>query len=172
MTASVKYWRLPEEERDFVSFVDSIEPAVALAPRTVAKPEQLEWKPLANAFASEEGRYLITLERLLPQIRILETTGTEGPGYKVDVVASPVLMYYRGRMIAPNRLVSSSLSADWQFLGEDGGSMQDQPADFIRWATRVMQWVRNVAPGWYQHNAHRITAKAEAARQSGLELVS
>lgn len=173
MTASVKYWRVPDEERDFIAFVDSIEPAVALVPRTVAKPGELTWRPLAEAFGSDDDHYVITLQRLLPQVRLLvDAEGPSGLGYKVDVVASPVLFYYRGRMIAPNRLVSSALSADWRFLGEDGCSMEDQPADFVRWAKRVMQWVRKQAPGWYQHKAHRITPKAEAARQAGLELVS
>jgi hypothetical protein len=172
MSASVKYWRLPEEEREFIEYLNSIEPTVALIPDIFLNLEDPEWEPLEQAFARDASRYLITPARFVSQARVLKVNGANGNEFKVDVVASPVLFYYRGRMIAPNRLSSTALSADWSYLTEDQRTMEDKPADFVRWAKRVMQWVRRVAPGWHQHRAHRITAKAEAARRAGLELIS
>lgn len=55
----------------------------------------------------------------------------------------------------------TSFSVDWR----------DKPADFVRWGKKVMQWVRKVAPGWHRYKHHRITAKAEAARERGMEMV-
>lgn len=172
MSASVKYWRLPEEERDFIDFLGSLEPTLAIAPGFHSGAGNLRWQSLEEAFASGGDSYLIAPSCFLPQMRTVHSKGTEGEGSKISVVASPTVFYYRGRMIAPNRLSASALSADWTFLAEDGRTLEDKPAEFVRWAKKVMQWVRKQAPGWHQHKAHRITAKAEAARLRGLELVS
>jgi hypothetical protein len=169
MSASVKYWRLVEEEKDFIGYLSSIEPTVALAARVYPSLDLVRWQPLDTAFASNEERYLITPSRLAPQVRLIPAPDA---GFKVDVVSSPILFYYRGRMLAERRLSATALSAEWTYLADDRATVIDKSDDFIRWAKRVMQWVRRAAPGWYRHKAHRITEKAEAARQAGLELIS
>jgi len=49
--------------------------------------------------------------------------------------------------------------------------MIDLPSDYIRWGKRILQWARRSAPGTYRSKNYRITSKAEAARQAGMEMI-
>lgn len=170
MSASVSYWRLPEEESALVEYLDSLEPTVALATHFHTGTESRTWQPLKTAFASGGAAYLIAPTRFLPDMRILQSPDDHG-GNNVDIVSSPTLIYARGQMIAPNRLSGSALTADWTHLAEDRRTVERKPEEFVRWAKKVMQWVRKQAPDWHLYKAHRITARADAARRGGLELV-
>ena len=169
MSASVKYWRLPEEEADLLEYLKSLEPTVVFVPRVFASAEEVRWVSLAQGFASDSERLFITPQRCLDHARTTWIEGPTGAGYTVDLAKSPVLYYRRGSL-RENRLTTTALTAEWTYRTADGKTILDHPADFIRWARKVMQWVRRAAPGWYQFKANRITPKAEAARAAGLEL--
>jgi hypothetical protein len=157
MTATVQYWRLPEEEQDMVDYLRSTGSIMALPVRRVAKPEDLVWKPVDEALLEPDASFLLTLAELVPQMQLHQNE----EGYAADVTKTPALLYARGQLVTPQRLSSTSLSAEWD----------DEPADFVRWGKRVMQWVRRVAPGWHKYKHQRITPKADAAREAGIEMI-
>lgn len=155
MTATVQYWRMPEEEADLVAYLRSTGTIMALPVRRVATVEELVWKPIDEALREPDGKFLITLAELVPQMKVHHSE----KGFAASVVRTPALFYRRGRL-TPQGMTQTSLSAEWS----------DMPADFVRWGKRVMQWVRTTVPDWHRHKQNRITAKAEAARQAGLEM--
>jgi hypothetical protein len=156
VTASVQYWRLPDEEADLVEYLRSTGSIMALPTRRVAKPEDLVWKPVEETLRDADDSFLLTPAKFVPQMQLHQ----DEEGYAASVTKTPALLYSRGQLITPQRLSSTALSVDWD----------DQPADFVRWGKNVMQWVRSVAPGWYKYKHHRITQKADAARAAGMEM--
>lgn len=156
MTASVQYWRLPEEEAELVAYLESLEPTVALPLRRVATADKVVWQPLAEALRAPDAAFLITPARFAGELKIHH--GEDG--YAANVTTTPALHYSRGQLVTPQRLSSTGLSAIWN----------DHPDELVRWGKKVMQWVRHVAPSWYRYKHHRITPKAEAAREAGMEM--
>lgn len=157
MSASVQYWRLPEEEGDMIAYLRSLGPVMALPVRRVAAAEQLVWRPVEETLCERDPSFLITLE---PFVALMKLHHGED-GVAASVVRTPALLYTRGQLVEPNTLSQTSLSADWE----------DKPADFVRWGKKVMQWVRRTAPGWHRYKHHRITGKADAARAAGMEMM-
>jgi hypothetical protein len=166
MTASVQYWRLPEEEADMVAYLQSLGPTMALPLRTVVAAADLIWKPVDEALRDADETFLIAPAAFVSAMKIYRDEEGFGP----DVVSTPALFYSRGRIV-DQQLYSTSLTARWSHLADDQKTTIDKPADFIRWGKKVMQWTRRVAPGWYKHKLHRITPKADAAREAGMEMV-
>jgi hypothetical protein len=156
MTASVQYWRLPEEEADMIGYMKSSGRIMALPLRRVSNVDDLTWRPLDEALREPDLAFLITPEEFVPAMQVHHNE----QGFAADVVRTPALHYSRGQLVTPNQLSSTSLSATWA----------DHPADFVRWGRKVMEWVRRTVPDWYKYKHHRITAKAEAARIDGMEM--
>lgn len=171
MSISVKYWRLPEEELDLARYLESLEPTLVFAGQVYPRREDIRWVSVEEGFRSPASRLLITPARFVDLVRISWVERLSEEGYTVDHTKSPVLFYRRGGL-TDNQLSSTALTVESSYLADDGKTSLDHPADFVRWTKKVMQWVRKASPGWYQHKAHRITPKAEAARQAGLELES
>lgn len=166
MTASVQYWRLPEEEADLVAYLQSLGPTMALPHRRVAAAADLIWKPVDEALRETDDTFLITPAAFVSEMKVHRNER----GYAASAVATSALSYSRG-LIVDQQLYSTSLGAEWSYLADDGKTTIDKPADFIRWAKKVMQWTRRVAPGWHRYKHHRITPKADAAREAGMEMV-
>jgi hypothetical protein len=114
---------------------------------------------------------LITPARFIDGVRTTWVEGASDTGYSVDIAKSPVLYYRRGAL-EDKTLSTTALSAEWTYLSDDGKTILDHSADFVRWGKKVMQWVRKAAPLWYEYKAHRLTQKAEDARRAGLQLES
>ncbi|MEJ7598239.1 MAG: hypothetical protein WKG01_10045 [Kofleriaceae bacterium] len=165
MTATVQYWRLPEEEADMIAYLTSLGPTVALPVRRVASVEALVWRPLEDALRDDDNSFLITPSDLASQMKVHHNA----QGYAADVTSTPALLYTRGRLVA-NQLVFTSFAGSWDHLDDDH-AVTDKPIEFIRWGKKVMQWVRRTAPNWYRFKQHRITPKAEAARDAGMEMI-
>ncbi|MGZ3417085.1 MAG: hypothetical protein ACXVEE_04425 [Polyangiales bacterium] len=167
MTASVQYWRLPEEEVDLVTYLQSVEQTMALPLRRVATVEELVWNPIEDALREPDASFLITPARFVPAMQVHR----DERGFAASVVTTPALLYSRGIYVTPQCLSSTALSAEWRYPAVDIRTMVDHPADFVRWGKKVMTWIRRSVPDWYRYKHHRITAKAEAARRAGIELM-
>ena len=139
-----------------VAYLQSTGAVVAIPLDRVARREDLAWKPIDVALRDAHGSFLLTPEQLAPQMQVHH----DERGYGPDVTTTPALLYTRGQLIAPQRLSSTALSADWE----------DKPPELVRWGKQVMQWVRRTTPDWHRYKHHRITAKAAAARDAGMEM--
>jgi hypothetical protein len=165
MTATVQYWRLPEEEADMIAYLTSLGPTMALPVRRVASAEELVWRPIEEALRDDDDSFLVAPAELTPQMKLHHNA----QGYAADVTSTPALLYTRGRLVA-NQLVFTSLAGAWDHLDDDN-TVIDKPIEFVRWGRKVMQWVRRAAPNWHRFKQHRITPKAEAARDAGMEMI-
>jgi len=157
MTASVQYWRLPEEEAAMIDYLSSRGSVIAMPVRRVASVDQLVWRPVSEALEEPDPTFLITPGKFAADMNV----HVDEDGVAANVVTTPALFYARGQFVDQRTLTSTSLSVEWD----------DKPAEIVRWGRNVMQWVRRVAPGSYRYKHHRITAKADAARAAGMEMV-
>lgn len=123
--------------------------------------------PLQEALEKADDTFLITPARFVTEMKVHHND----QGYAASVTATPALFYSRGRLLDGRRLMTTSLTAEWDHLADDGKTIVEKPAEFVRWGKSVMQWVRRAAPGWYRYKSQRITPKAEAAREAGLEVI-
>jgi hypothetical protein len=157
MTATVQYWRLPEEEAAMIDYLSSLGSVMAMPVRRVANVEQLVWSPVSEALKEPDPTFLITPEKFAAGMKVY----VHEDGVAANVVTTPALFYARGQLVDQRTLTSTSLSVEWD----------DKPAEFVQWGRKVMQWVRRVAPDWYLYKHHRITKLADAARAAGVEMV-
>lgn len=149
--------------------LQSIEPVVAIATDPVESPDLLRWQPLVETLRSDGSEYLIVPSRFLSEVKSYRIDSPVESGFVVDAIRSPVLFYTSGKL-RDNRLATTVVGADWSYLSDDERTTIDKSAEFVRWAKRVMQWVRAASPYWYKYKSQRITEKAERARQAGLEV--
>ena len=171
MASAVTWWRLPEEEEDFITFLESADSTLALPLRTFERKEDVVFRPVRDVLTSDDfPRVLLTPASLAQQAEVIYIDTPLRKGYTVSQRKSQVLFYSRGQIIKPNVLSSSAVSADWDYLTEDESQRLRQPEEFVKWGKKIMQWVKKKAPGWHQHKNHLVTPKAEAARATGLEL--
>jgi hypothetical protein len=155
MTASVQYWPLPDEEAKMVKYLRSTGSIMALPVRRVAKPEDLEARRRGAArvirclVPNYTGRVRVA-DAAAPRRRRLYGERHEDAGAGVLArtarhTAAPLIHCAQRRLGGQARRLRA--------VGK-----------------KVMQWVRTTAPGWHKYKQHRITAKADAAREAGMEM--
>ena len=125
MTATVQYWRLPEEEADMIEYLRSLGSVMAMPVRTVANVEQLVWRPVEEALREPDPTFLITPQKFVADMKLY----SDDQGVAASVVSTPALFYSRGQLVEDKTLSSTSLSVEWD----------DKPAEFVRWGRKVMR---------------------------------
>ena len=168
MSLVVAFWRLPEEERELVAYLQTDQEVMAVPNRLVESAEQIIWRPLVATLEERDDSFLIALPAFIPGMKVHRVNSG---GVCIDVVSAPALLYRRGTFWRPNRLLPTKLQVNTSYLAENGRTTIDLPSDYIRWGKRVLQWARRTAPGTYRSKNYRITPKAEAARQGGMEMI-
>jgi hypothetical protein len=166
MSSVVTFWRLPEEEADLVGYLLEDPAIMAVTNPIVDSPAHIVWKPLEQALREKERTLLITHPELIAQMKLVYV-GSEG--VRIAITSAPALLYKRGRFLKRNQLLPTTLQVNTSYLADDGKTTIDLPSDYIRWGKRVLQWARRSAPNRFKN--YRITPKAEAARQAGMEMV-
>lgn len=171
MPAAVTFWRFPEEEEEFVRFLESSGPVVGVPKGKVQDRSKLTLLPLNELLAQDPSSVLIGIRGVLKDLPIRAYPDENGESYGVLFTHVPVLTYRRGRLLAPNQLGASHISGDWTVLSEDKKSVLDQPEEFVKWGKTVLGWVRKHTPEWHQYKTYRVTNKVAGAIKSGLEIV-
>jgi len=167
MPSVVTFWRLPEEEAEFIDFLTSTGEVTWVPWQKVRDRALLEPQPLETLTTEDPDSVLIGLRDTLGEIPV--NTLEEG-SFAVVATEVPMLIYQRGKWRGPNKLGSSNLSGEWIVLTRDGRRI-DQPEKFVKWGKKVLQWVRRQTPLWHQYERYRITPKVAEAIKNGLELV-
>src|SRR5688572_20691232 len=94
MTASVQYWRLPEEESEMIAYLQSVGPTVALPICAVSTEAELAWMPIEVALREPNARFLITPATLASHLKF----SRKEDGYWPSVTRTPALIYSRGHL--------------------------------------------------------------------------
>jgi len=168
MTLSVHYWRLPDEEADLAARLQQ-EPGIVATPNElVESAKKIVWKPLAKVLAGKGDSFLITLPEFVSQMKIIRV---DQDGVCIAVTSAPALLYDRGVFLTKKELLPTALYVSTSYLAEDQRTVVDLPTDFIRWGKRILSWVKRSAPDTHHFKTYRITAKAEAARKAGVQMI-
>ncbi len=189
--AAVTYWRLPEEDDTFLTYLERSEDIVACTHGWVASPESLKSLPIREFIESKEPERLIFGSREFMEMTPIMSMEQEGRTVFSRIYSrGPVIAYSRGKWRGPGRLGQSNLVFNLtrgvledsiqdglikvprppsvQVWDVDKTTFIPQPPEFIRWARRVMQWMRrHTRP----HGYYRVTPRVAAEVENGLELV-
>jgi hypothetical protein len=169
MAEAVTFWRFPEEEPEFVRFLESLGPVVALPKGKVTNKSQLQLRSLEELLADGVDSLLLALPGMLGELPIRQYQDDTGQSWAVLFTDIPVLTYRRGVWRGPQQLGGTHISGSWTILSDDQSRILDQPAAYIRWGKKVLAWVRKQTPQTYNH--YRVTSKVAEAIQSGLQIV-
>jgi hypothetical protein len=141
---------------------------VATPNELVESAKKIVWKPLTTTLAGKYDSFLITLPEFVSQMKIIRV---DQDGVCIAVTSAPALLYYRGVFLTKKELLPTALHVRTSYVAEDQRTIVDLPADFIRWGRRILNWVKRSAPDTYHFKTYRITAKAEAARKAGVQMI-
>ena len=168
VAVTATFWWLPEEEDDFLRFLERDTRVVALpleAPDRVAATAPRELIESENP-----ARVFLTLRPYLESVRYVsyQTNGRALLG--IDAMSSPVLSYSRCLFRRDNELGQGNISFHGQCLVVDGGGLVPKPAELVSWAKRVVARVRKTTPGWHQYKRYRVTDAVTEGVARGLKL--
>ena len=157
----ITYWIAPEEEYEFIQFLQSTGPIIAFA---------AEWKETKVAVAPQK------LEDFLQAINpsqlmiaqenayvIVETHGFSGRvRYNITAEQSAVITYRRGRLVG-DKLGQSNL-AFYSAVSE-----RPKKADELLqlWGKKVFRWVRDRTPHLDETGKYRLTSNAKRGVDMG-----
>src|SRR5260370_41031597 len=113
MPAVVTYWQLPDDDKDFLDFVQTTGTVLALPDRWVKRKEELALQPMVSYFQLHD-RGQFSLEKHVLQISIDEHETSDGLRFGVPVMEPCVIAYERGRFLN-GKLTLPNLSAYWDY---------------------------------------------------------
>lgn len=171
MPISVTFWQLPEEEENFIEFLEKDERVVAFPAESRKPVSELSLEVPSRLTRGDEPLILLALKPHVSQIKSVEYTQDGSKLFGIDATNSPVIMYERGAFREPGKLGQSVIAAHLEALTEDGKGLRRKPDEFCKWAQSVAKWVRRNTPQWHQYKSYRITGKVADAMTEGIELV-
>ncbi len=184
--AVVTYWRLPEEDDKFLTYLEKSEDIIACIDEWVIDPKELDPLSIRELIQMNDPAELLFGPREFMEMTPI--TSMEKDGRRVFgryYGDGPVIAYSRGVWRGPGRLGKSNLVFNPtrgvpnstvkipqppEFLAWEPGAtiFVPQPPAFIRWGRRVMQWMRRHTQ---PHGYYRVTPRVAAEVENGLELV-
>jgi hypothetical protein len=167
MAGVVGYWQLPEEERQFLAFVEGTgdilavptywaETRAEMAPERITSfidrldpgdlyfgPSELQWDIEARHFG----------DKLL---------------FGVSQMMSCVVGYDRGRL-RDGEITLSNLSVYWDYPSKDGSQIVRKSELFVKWSKRILDWVRRRTTERVECNGYpyRATKRVKDAVNNG-----
>jgi len=173
MAAVLSFYQLPEEEENFLKYVEGSGKILAVPSLPMRSREDLRplpfhefihrFDPDVVYFGLEEHANLIVVSPYLDE---------QGEFVTVNNMRSPLVHYRRPRWRDPKRLTMSNLVAYWSYPDEKKTAMLDQPREFVKWAKKIYQQVRKIAPPLSENKFIRVTPGVEAAMREGVTLGS
>jgi hypothetical protein len=172
MPTVFSFWRLPEEEQDFLAFLDKSGGAVAIPFERFRRKEDMVFQPISELLESENpDAVLFSLQNLADQLRIHAVSDDLGTYYTASPMDSSMIAYERGKLSTDRKLGVTSLAAYWKFLNDADNQFADKPAEFVSWGKRVFRWLRRTAPIRHESDARPCTEKVAKAIERRLILV-
>ena len=163
------FWRLPEEEQDFLAFLDKRGGAVAVPFESFRRKESIAFRPIRELLESDDpDAVLFCPKEFSGQLRIHEFSDDLGIYFTASPMDSPVIAYRRGKLRTERELGITSFAAYWKFVNDAGDRWLDKPEEFVFWGKRVFRWLRRTATIRREPEACPFTEKAATAIERGL----
>ena len=170
MASVMVFWWFPEEEQEFLQYLNKSGLLVAVTDKIVTDPTEIVVSGFDTILASGADRILFTRDSFAASLRIESGMDRGRPCYGVSARQSPFISYSRGAIIPTKKLRQSKLYAEATFL-DDHGEVVQKPMEFVKWYKRVFGWASQRTPLWHQYKSYRITERVASAIQEGWELV-
>ena len=162
---------MPEEEADFVSFLERTGNVWAIPTSWAQTPQELAPVPLREYLEQQNPDQVFLCPHDFAAKTVIVQQRQDGQDWVlVDSMASYVASYHRGWITPSRELVGNSISAYYYSLNQDHTGLLNKEPAFKKWAEKVFRWVRKWASA--RHNyvwptgdemPFRITPRAEAA---------
>jgi hypothetical protein len=173
------FWQLPEEEPEFLGFLNSTGNVIAFPDYGVVSPDERKPTPLEDYLrkCSSPYHFLFGLERFADRICGKYSTkflAREGHGHHhTDVFSSWVMGYSGAQLRDLNKLSKSNLFT--YFTARKTGDPDDdaKKAEFKRWVNKVFAYAKKRSPESVELHSHfyPATKKAkEAAVSENIQL--
>jgi hypothetical protein len=154
MPGVVGYWQLPADEKDLLDFLQGTGAILALPDNWVGTREGVVPQPIVPFIDQHDpDQFLFGLAKHVLQVRIEERT-FEGVVYFGPAVMEPCLIAYRRGKLRSGQVVLSNLSAYWDYPSADASELIEKDQEFVRWAKKVMGWVRKFTPERIECNGY------------------
>ncbi len=183
MPAVVTFWQLPGDEKDFLRYLKKTGNVLGIPDLAQKSLEALTPQPLEDCFETPDDFYLGLDEfaRSAP-IKEFEYQGEE-EGRKGERLfaldyMSPCLIHYTRPRIRNGKLGQSNLYAYWEHPAELDTCfvswmprlyLKKKDPNFVKWAKKVLNWVRRRTPEKIEYNGYpyRATKRAKEAMLAG-----
>lgn len=169
MASSVTFAQLPEEEPALLAYLAESGDVWARAAGDDPTAPLWEPKPLGEflqRFTSEiRDKYNSTVKVYLGARSdildpVVHTCGVGPIPHLVDFLASNVIHYSRGEFHPSSRELTSSHLAFHSTYLDTRGDCQHKPQAFLKWANKVLSWVRRNTPGQVRPEGMNYTIRA------------
>jgi hypothetical protein len=145
MTAVLSYWQVPDEEQDFLCFLQSTGSVVALPSHAVKTKAELKPERLKDFIEKHDPLQLeFGLPHLLSEADIEQQQFGQELLYKVATMRPCLIGYNRPKFWA-GELGRSNLSAYWDYSNREKSKLIQKSPEFVKWAKTVFSWARKRA---------------------------
>ena len=176
MATVVSFWRFPDEEEEFLDFLDKTGRVTAIPYKKFHSLEEIVPQSLRQIIKDSDSNLashalLIGLDRWMDQIRVDPCIHNGENILAISYIHSPLIVYGRGEFRESKKLGMSNLCAHRSYYNDEK-KLVHKPNDFVKWSKKVFDWVRKATPEFHQYRTYRLTPRvAEAIRNNLIEIV-
>jgi len=167
MPEVVTYWQVPDDESEFLAFLEGT---------GLVKAVPASWTETSEELAPERIRSFIERHDLAQllfgkgelQDEIISQRFGDKLLFGVPEIKSCVIGYGRGKL-HHGTVTQSNLSVHWEYAGDDASRLISKKDDFVKWSRRVVNWVRKMTNEKVECNgfSYRATRRVKEAVCSG-----
>jgi hypothetical protein len=138
------WWQMPEEEAEFLDFLDSTGTVVAYHEHRVKTEAEITPFPVRSYLAENNpAGVVLGLGPHTADVIINCLEKDKEKFFGVDLMKSCLIGYSRPRFRNGNQLGKSNLAAYLDFLKD--GALQPKPDWFLSWVKQVISWAKKRA---------------------------
>lgn len=167
MASVVGYWQLPEDEREFLEYLESTGQIVAFPPEGVLTAAEVQPESIRSFIESRDPSGLEFGPMELQEVPVPMQIGEERR-FMVTAMRHCVIGYRRGRLY-DGTITQSNLCAYSSYLADDCSHMVSKRPEFLSWSKKVLRWVRKRTTDKVECNgySYRATRRVKAAVTAG-----
>jgi hypothetical protein len=171
MPMNITFWCLPEDEKEFLSFIEQDNRVVALPLENSSPLIDKEQIRLPSQLIDKEkvSRMFLVLKTHLEQVKYIQYEKDGKTLFGIDAVNSPVVSYSRSIFREKNILGQGSISAYVDML-DANKKLVAKSDEFTLWAKKIISHARKKTPKWHEYKTYRITERVDEALREGLAL--
>lgn len=144
MAEVVTFWWHPEEEVEFIDFLETLGPTMAMPFDRASSKDDLSPRPIRESLNRVESLFVTRRQDALAcVVRAFEIDGETF--FRVSDMESCVIGYDRARFSSDGALSPGNLNFYRQYPNTTVTGFVEKSKDFVDWARKVLKWVRKSA---------------------------